>query len=91
MKPTIIVLEDDADIANLMKHHLHQAGFDVFVSSASEKVLPLAREHSPVLFILDIMVPGSNGFEVCRQIRGTKTQVKARIHDIKAKTTSSKK
>lgn len=89
MKQTIIVLEDDADIANLMKHHLHQAGFGVFVSSDGEKVLPLAREHSPVLFILDIMVPGSNGFEVCRQIRGTKTLAKVPIIFVTAKTSES--
>ncbi|MGC2698280.1 MAG: response regulator transcription factor [Candidatus Angelobacter sp.] len=69
MKQTIIVLEDDADIANLVQHHLHLAGFAVRVCAAGDQVLPLARKQTPALFLLDIMVPGGSGFEVCRQIR----------------------
>jgi len=69
MKQTIIVLEDDADIANLVRHHLQQADFAVRVCAAGNEVLPLARKHPPSLFLLDIMVPGHSGFEVCRQIR----------------------
>jgi DNA-binding response OmpR family regulator len=69
VKQTIIVLEDEADIANLVQHHLHLAGFAVRVCAAGDQVLPLARKHPPALFLLDIMVPGHTGFEVCRQIR----------------------
>ena len=69
MKQTIIVLEDDADIANLVRHHLHMAGFTVHVCESGDQVVPLARKQLPVLFLLDIMVPGQSGFAVCRQIR----------------------
>ena len=69
MKQTIIVLEDDADIANLVRHHLEQAGFAVRICSSGDQVLPLARKQAPILFILDIMVPGDSGLAVCRQIR----------------------
>ena len=69
MKQTIIVLEDDQDISHLIRHQLEQAGFAVQVCSAGDKVLPLARQNPPVLFLLDIMVPGSSGFEVCRRVR----------------------
>ncbi len=69
MKQTIIVLEDDADIANLVRHHLQLAGFTVKVCDAGDQVIPLARKQPPTLFLLDIMVPGGSGFEVCRQIR----------------------
>jgi DNA-binding response OmpR family regulator len=89
MKQNIIVLEDDADIANLIRHHLQQAGFTVFVSTSGEKVLPLARENAPVLFILDIMVPGTNGFEVCRQIRNAKALAKVPIIFVTAKTSET--
>ncbi|HET7872835.1 MAG TPA: response regulator transcription factor [Terriglobales bacterium] len=89
MKQTIILLEDDPDISNLIRHHLHQAGFSVLVSAAGEKVLPLARDHAPALFILDIMVPGSNGFEVCRQIRSTKGMAKVPIIFVTAKTSEA--
>ncbi len=69
MKQTIIVLEDDADIASLVRHHLEQADFAVRVCTSGSEVLPLARKHPPSLFLLDIMVPGNSGLEVCRQIR----------------------
>lgn len=69
MKQTIIVLEDDADIANLVQHHLQLAGFAVRICSAGDQVIPLARRQQPALFLLDIMVPGGSGFEVCRHIR----------------------
>jgi DNA-binding response OmpR family regulator len=76
MKQTIIVLEDDADISKLVSYQLQQAGFAVHVSASGEKVLPLARQHPPALFILDIMVPGNNGFEVCRHIRESRDLAK---------------
>ncbi|MBZ5506852.1 MAG: response regulator transcription factor [Acidobacteriia bacterium] len=69
MKQNIIVLEDDADIGNLVRHHLQLAGFNVRICTAGDQVLPLARKQPPVLFLLDIMVPGGSGYEVCRQIR----------------------
>jgi two-component system phosphate regulon response regulator PhoB len=69
VKQNILVLEDDTDIGNLVQHHLEQAGFNVRVCASGRDVLPLARKHPPVLFLLDIMVPGGSGFEVCRQIR----------------------
>jgi two-component system phosphate regulon response regulator PhoB len=69
LKQNIIVLEDDSDIGNLVRHHLQLAGFNVRVCISGDEVLPLARKHAPILFLLDIMVPGYSGFEVCRQIR----------------------
>lgn len=69
MKQTIVVLEDETDIANLIRHHLQQAGFSVELAATGNEVFPLAHKHPPVLFLLDVMVPGHNGFEVCRQVR----------------------
>jgi len=71
VKQNIIVLEDDADIGNLVRHHLQLAGFNVRVCITGDEVMPLARKHPPALFLLDIMVPGQSGFEVCRQIRAS--------------------
>lgn len=69
MKQNIIVLEDDADIGNLVRHHLQVGGFNVRLCASGDDVLPLARKYPPALFLLDVMVPGRSGFEVCRQIR----------------------
>ena len=72
MKQTIIVLEDDTDISNLVRYHLQQIGFSIQTCTSGEQALSLAREAAPVLFLLDIMVPGINGLEVCRKIRESK-------------------
>src|SRR5438270_11152820 len=69
LKQNIIVLEDDSDIGNLVRHHLQAAGFNVRLCASGDEVLPQARKQPPVLFLLDIMVPAHSGFEVCRQIR----------------------
>lgn len=67
----IFVVEDEEDIARLISHNLQAAGFDVlsFVSGAS--VVSEAIREMPVLFLLDVMLPGADGFEICRQIRQT--------------------
>lgn len=85
MKQTIIVLEDEADIANLIRHHLQQAGFSIHIEQRGDQVLAAARQHSPVLFVLDIMVPGGNGLEVCRAIRASRDLAKIPIIFLTAK------
>ncbi|MBZ5533636.1 MAG: winged helix-turn-helix domain-containing protein [Acidobacteriia bacterium] len=85
MKPSIIVLEDDQDIANLVRHHLQQAGYTVLLAAAGDRVLPMARENPPILFLLDIMVPGSSGLEVCRQVRASRDLAKVPIIFVTAK------
>ncbi|HVN20868.1 MAG TPA: response regulator transcription factor [Dongiaceae bacterium] len=71
IRPVIFVVEDDEDIARLISHNLQAAGFEVqsFVSGAS--VLTEAVREMPTLFLLDVMLPGTDGFELCRQIRQT--------------------
>jgi DNA-binding response OmpR family regulator len=69
--PVVFVVEDDADIARLVSHNLGAAGFEVqsFVSGAS--VVREAVREQPAVIVLDVMLPGSDGFELCRQIRQT--------------------
>jgi DNA-binding response OmpR family regulator len=70
-RQVIFVVEDDEDIARLISHNLRAAAFDVqsFVSGAS--VLSEAIREMPALFLLDVMLPGIDGFELCRHIRQT--------------------
>jgi DNA-binding response OmpR family regulator len=67
----VFVVEDEEDIARLISHNLQAAGFDVqsFVSGAS--VVSEALREMPSLFLLDVMLPGADGFDLCRQIRQT--------------------
>jgi DNA-binding response OmpR family regulator len=69
VKPAIFVVEDDADIARLVRHHLENEGFAVRVYSSGTSVLGDAERQRPALFVLDIMVPGRDGLELCRNIR----------------------
>ena len=69
MKKTIFIVEDDADIARLIRHHLESAGYGAVVFLRTDKVLWEAQEQKPALFLLDIMVPGGSGLELCRRIR----------------------
>jgi DNA-binding response OmpR family regulator len=71
----IFVLEDDADIARLVKHHLEIAGYRVRSFANTTHVLAEAQRERPSLFLLDIMVPGGDGLELCRQIRQAGTPV----------------
>ena len=69
MKPNIFLVEDDPDISRLVCHHLESSGFGVRVFPTGNTVISESEKNSPTLFILDIMVPGKDGLELCRQIR----------------------
>ena len=71
MKPSIFVVEDDPDISRLVRHHLENEGFVVRVYPTGSTVLTDAERQRPALFLLDIMVPGKDGLEICRTIRQT--------------------
>jgi DNA-binding response OmpR family regulator len=88
-RPVIFVVEDEEDIARLISHNLQAAGFEVqsFVSAAS--VLTEAVREMPVLFLLDVMLPGTDGFELCRHIRQTPALSATPIIFLTAKTGES--
>src|ERR1700730_7958167 len=68
-KQKIFVVEDDTDIARLVRHHLEMAGYRVRSYATTHNVLTDALKDRPALMLLDIMVPGGDGIELCRQIR----------------------
>ncbi len=69
VKPSIFVVEDDPDIARLVRHHLEGAGFGVRLFSGGSGVISEAEHQKPALFLLDIMVPDMDGLDLCRRIR----------------------
>jgi DNA-binding response OmpR family regulator len=71
VKPSIFVVEDDPDISFLVRHHLDAAGFMAKIFASGVSVVEESQHLKPALFILDIMVPGRDGLELCRQIRQT--------------------
>jgi DNA-binding response OmpR family regulator len=65
----ILVVEDDADIASLIVHYLGPAGHDSEVVANGSEALAVARRQPPDLIILDRMLPGLDGLEICRALR----------------------
>ena len=73
MSQTIFVLEDDVDISRLVQYHLQSAGFIVQPYLNQTGILPDAERNPPALFLLDIMVPGGDGLDLCRRLRQNPT------------------
>ena len=68
-KPSILIVEDEADIRELVRYHLDQEGYAVNEADSGEKALERAAATRPALIILDLMLPGTDGLEVCRRLR----------------------
>jgi DNA-binding response OmpR family regulator len=66
----VIIVEDDSDIAALVERYLQKAGFDAEVFASGREALRAIGERPPDLLILDVMLPGLDGLEVCRAVRG---------------------
>ena len=69
MKQTILIAEDDADIRALLKLYLESEGYAVIETEDGAAALAKAREHTPDMAILDVMMPRMNGFELTRALR----------------------
>ena len=70
MSKKILIIEDDADIAAIEKDYLEVSGYDVEISDNGFDGMRAALNGNFDLIILDIMLPGMNGFDVCKNIRG---------------------
>ncbi|HLX64296.1 MAG TPA: response regulator transcription factor [Planctomycetota bacterium] len=68
-KKKVLVIEDDADIRNLIRHNLTREGYEVALVENGEEGLRLARKEGFDLAILDLMLPGMHGLDVCRAMR----------------------
>jgi DNA-binding response OmpR family regulator len=67
---TILVIDDDELVSRTLQRALKMYDYQVMTANSGIEGLQLARRHRPDLFILDIMMPGVDGYQVCRQIRG---------------------
>lgn len=69
MKGRILIVEDEPDILELVRYNLIQAGFEVMVTDDGEKALEIIRKFPPELLVLDLMLPGMDGLEVCKLLK----------------------
>ncbi len=68
----ILIVEDEESIAELEKDYLELSGFEVEIETDGSRGLLRALKEDFDLFILDLMLPGTDGFEICKQVRATK-------------------
>jgi len=69
---TILVIEDEPDISELIEYNLSQSGYRIIISNNGENGLEVSRKHLPDLILLDLMLPGIHGIDVCRVLKNDK-------------------
>jgi two-component system response regulator BaeR len=86
MPDRILVVEDEEKLAGLLRDYLVQEGFEVAVLHQGDQVEPWVRTHETDLVLLDLMLPGKNGLDVCKALRATTNvsiiMVTARVDEI---------
>jgi two-component system response regulator BaeR len=86
MSGKVLIVEDEKKLAEVLRDYLKQSGFEVICLGNGMDVVPWVREQSPDLILLDLMLPGRDGLDVCREIRTFSTvpiiMVTARIEEI---------
>ena len=73
MKPKILIADDEPDVVDLVATNLRAAGYDVSKAQDGPSVLAAVREQAPHLLVLDLMLPGMSGLEVCRALKADPT------------------
>lgn len=70
-KTKVLVVEDDPDIRELISFNLVREGYEIHPASSGDRGLTLAQALEPDIILLDVMLPGLDGFEVCRRLRAS--------------------
>src|SRR5580704_79029 len=69
LKERVLVVDDEPDLLELIEVNLKAAGYDVLSATNGKDALQIAREKSPALIVLDVMLPELDGLEVCKSLR----------------------
>jgi two-component system phosphate regulon response regulator PhoB len=69
MERRVVIIEDERDVARLLEFNLQQAGFDVHVAGTGGEGLAAIRAKLPDVVVLDLMLPDTSGYDVCREVR----------------------
>lgn len=68
-KERILIVEDERRIAEILNDYLSQSGYEVDHQDRGDKIVELVKKNPPSLILLDVMLPGGDGLEICREIR----------------------
>lgn len=69
MKEKVLIVDDEEDILNLAKIAIESAGYDTITATSGEQALPLIASEKPDLALLDVVLPGISGLEICRRLK----------------------
>ena len=73
MNKSILIVDDEQDIRQILSYNLRKEGFDTYEATNGEEGIRMVEKVNPDLVILDVMMPGMDGIEVCESIRKTST------------------
>lgn len=76
---TLLIVEDDADIRELIRYNLEREGYRIVESASSEEARKLLLRSVPDLILLDLMLPGTDGFAFCRAVRADERTAKVPV------------
>jgi DNA-binding response OmpR family regulator len=85
MQKTILVVEDSPMEMKLMLGLLANTGYQVLSATDGEQALAAAQEHHPDLILLDVVLPKKNGYQVCRQLKGSPETAGSKIVMVSSK------
>ena len=86
IRPKILLVEDEPNIARVVAYNLEKAGYQVSVAPEGQQALEQIRRDAPALILLDLMLPGVDGLEVCRRVRADPKTARLPIIMLTAKT-----
>ena len=86
MKQNILIVEDEKRLADLHRDYLQKSGYETKWLEDGDAVVPWVKQNSPDLILLDLMLPGKDGLDICKELRGFSTvpiiMVTARVEEI---------
>lgn len=85
MEDTVLLVEDETDVVDLLRYHLRKAGFKVLIANSGSEGLEAVRQNRPDVVVLDIMMPGMTGLEVCRAMKSDAVLAKIPVLMLTAK------
>jgi two-component system phosphate regulon response regulator PhoB len=78
-RPKILIVEDEPDLRDLLRHHLAREGFEIHETGDGHEALRLAIREQPDILILDLLIEGLQGLQVCRRIKSVSSGPPARV------------
>jgi two-component system, OmpR family, alkaline phosphatase synthesis response regulator PhoP len=88
-KGTILVIDDERDLIDLVRYNLEKEGYDVIAATDGQSGLEVATKHAPDLVVLDLMMPGIDGLQICQRLRADPRTARMPIIMLTAKATEA--